>query len=852
LERDIRALLPGVPFKGEHVNAHDVLKEESLEELRALLKRDASTKPWSASPRIYALLRVSATAGEEDLTERLFTDEELLAHCLSDYALPFSEATLPAVVRERPATARRILNLQSMVKSSPESMSFKDDVLTHRNSKVPPFSTTRQLPATQGSFGQVESVINTRSGFVFARKIISRSRDGAMSDSEAQADRQWRLRHFKNEVEILQKLNHKHLLRFCGSYTDENTFALLVQPVAERTLHDLLIQTDPLGAEDRVMMRKSFGCLALSLAWLHSRLIRHKDIKPANILISAGSMLFCDFGSAMDAELLDTTRTEGPALMRTPRYVSPETHEQMQRNEASDIWSLGCVFLEILTVLGGRSVDDLLGYIHHELDRPGPMHDVCYWEGAPSNTLQSWTAQTAQAPELHFMADWTKQMVGARPCGLSISLGVPFASVLRSEQVERSPEARPSAATLVEAAQSHQDAHPEFGHIGSCCAESEIPALPEPRQSQSSPPVSPRHRTSRWVSVNSTPTTGWRGPDEGITTADPLHATRVRTESTHSRVDSARLNAGQSKISEGPLEGELVFQAPLTSDSFQILEPRRHLEEALLCARSLRLYDLLKTDLYQTTRRLVFLRSEDADIAERQEFWMPLADTAVVRRGGLVIISWSDCNHLESHATMNGITPHSRVYRRMRPNNALLIHFALAEDARLFASHIKEPREAKSSLRGWPINLSPYATSGAWGFNADYNIRKFSVSPEVTYTVQPFDYQTPIGNGPSLGLLVKADNDLTTSTSRMYWLPAAIDIKLGMDYTSDLTESKPSVILMDLFVAGYKSNVLRVHSSERNRIGACQEVGLSTCSVSWRFENAHGIFVPAEPTGCEC
>jgi hypothetical protein len=312
------------------------------------------------------------------------------------------------------------------------------------------------------------------------------------------------------------------------------------------------------------------------------------------------------------------------------------------------------------------------------------------------------------------------------------------------------------------------------------------------------------------------------------------------------------LNAHRSTVSRGDLEGELVFQAPLTSDSFHVLEPRTPSEQPFFCARSLRLYDLLKTDLYQTTRRLVFLRSEDADIAERQEFWMPLADTAVVRRGGLVIISWSDCNHLESHATMNGITPHSRVYRRMRPNNALLIHFALAEDARVFASHIKEPREAKSSLRGWPINLSPYATSGAWGFNADYNIRKFSVSPEVTYTVQPFDYQTPIGNGPSLGLLVKADNDLTTSTSRMYWLPAAIDIKLGMDYTSDLTESKPSVILMDLFVAGYKSNVLRVHSSERNRIGACQEVGLSTCSVSWRFENAHGIFVSAEPIGCEC
>ena len=411
MDRDIRALLPEIPFRKKHVNAGDVLTEEYLGELKVFLKSNALTKPWSANPRLYALLRMSAGVGEEDLTERLFTYEELLAHGLSDYALPFSETTLPAVIREQADTARRILNLQHVVKSSPESMLFKDDILTHRNSKVPPFSTTQQLPATKGSFGQVESVINTRSGLVFARKIMARSRDGTTSDNEAQGDPQWRLKYFKNEVETLQKLDHKHLVCFCGSYTDETNFALLLQPVAERTLHNLLVQPNPLSAEDSVMLRKSFGCLAFGLAWLHSRHIRHNDIGPANILISAGSVLFCGFGSARDAEFLDTTQTDDFACMRKSRYISPETHEQLRKNEASDIWSLGCVFLEILTVLGGKSVDDLLGYIHLELDRSGPIHDVCYWEGASSNILQSWTAHTAEAPELQFMADWTKIMV---------------------------------------------------------------------------------------------------------------------------------------------------------------------------------------------------------------------------------------------------------------------------------------------------------------------------------------------------------------------------------------------------------------------------------------------------------
>jgi len=411
LERDIRALLTDIPFQREHVNARDVLTEESLEELKEVLESNPLTEPWSASPRLYALLRMSAGAGEEDLTHRPYTSEDLLNCGLSDYALPFTWATLPVVIREQFDTATRLLNLQRMVKSSHESMFFRDRILTHRNSKILPFRITPQLPVTQGSFGKVESVLNTRTGLVFARKTMKRLCNDTMSENQARADRQRRLEHFKNEVEILQKLDHEHLVSFCGSYTDENAFALLVQPVAERTLHELLVEPDRLSMEDSAMLRKSFGCLAYGLAWLHSRLIRHKDIKPANILISAGSILFCDFGSAMDAELLDTTRTEGPALMRTPRYVSPETHEESQRTEASDVWSLGCVFLEMLTVLTGSSVDSLLEHIHDQLGRTGLMQGVCYWEGASSDVLHNRIAQLTDVPEVRVVAGWTCQML---------------------------------------------------------------------------------------------------------------------------------------------------------------------------------------------------------------------------------------------------------------------------------------------------------------------------------------------------------------------------------------------------------------------------------------------------------
>jgi hypothetical protein len=393
---------------------------------------------------------------------------------------------------------------------------------------------------------------------------------------------------------------------------------------------------------------------------------------------------------------------------------------------------------------------------------------------------------------------------------------------------------RPLAAALVADAQSHESARPGFGHIGSCCAKSDVPILPEPRRSQASPPVSPTHRT--WASFNSTntPTTRLQEVERRTAMTNLFLSTTIRTQSTHSRVDSAQ---HEQMYGRGSYEGTPIFQAPLTSESFRVLESSASPEESLSCARLLRLYEMVETDLYRTTRRLAFLLGENHDLVEEQEFWMPLCDIAVVRREARVIISWSDCNHRVSHETVNGITPHSRVYRRQDPNNTLLINFVTEAKARDFATQISEPRIPKTDLIRWPVNLSPYAISGAWGFDTAGNYHKYSVSPEVMYNVQAFDCHAVKNHEPSRGLLVRARDDLTTSTSRIYWLPRTIDIMLALD-----SGSKPSVSLMDVLAAGYKSNIRRVHNSGIDQVGVCEDVEPSACSVSLRFETPHGKY----------
>jgi len=101
-------------------------------------------------------------------------------------------------------------------------------------------------------------------------------------------------------------------------------------------------------------MHNYFGCLSQAVAYLHrnSVRIRHKDIKPENIVIDKwGVPILTDFGLSKHFER--GQYSQGPTF-KTLKYADPEAIKERPRDERSDIFSLGCVFLEIATVLLGQ------------------------------------------------------------------------------------------------------------------------------------------------------------------------------------------------------------------------------------------------------------------------------------------------------------------------------------------------------------------------------------------------------------------------------------------------------------------------------------------------------------------
>src|SRR6185295_8221822 len=84
-----------------------------------------------------------------------------------------------------------------------------------------------------------------------------------------------------------------------------------------------------------------------ALEFAHSQGVVHRDIKPANlILTSSGALKVADFGIArVDASNMTMTGM----VLGTPSYMAPEQCRGLPSDHRADLFSVGCVFYELLT-----------------------------------------------------------------------------------------------------------------------------------------------------------------------------------------------------------------------------------------------------------------------------------------------------------------------------------------------------------------------------------------------------------------------------------------------------------------------------------------------------------------------
>lgn len=432
VEEDLAELLPPLPFQQTHITSDDVIPADSIHRIAKALRTNARTRPWCSQPRLYTLLRVAGWSSDELLEAPFINRDRELEDGLSDYCIPFERRpendTLSSLLKRWPRRSRKLLEVQDMVLSNSKEIAFEDAVQRelHKSFTSCPFDSIIPVRAS-GAIGRIARVRNTepRAG-PFVLKCIPRKGIRSVTPEQAESSRNRSLKIFQNELGVLRRLREldlRHVVRFCGSYTDRTNFALLFQPVAECSLYELLAEHDPLKDNLPPYISESFGCLPAALEWLHIEAkIKHRDIKPANILVVTkhqGPLVFCDFGSALYARTLDCMATDGPSYGRTHRYSAPETtNPNLSRDEASDTWSLGTVFAEMLTVLSGQNLSTLERYLHerskgHRFSFHGDISDICYWM-YPEHLI-SWIDEimsaTSNGDAYGEPAAWTKKMV---------------------------------------------------------------------------------------------------------------------------------------------------------------------------------------------------------------------------------------------------------------------------------------------------------------------------------------------------------------------------------------------------------------------------------------------------------
>ena len=73
--------------------------------------------------------------------------------------------------------------------------------------------------------------------------------------------------------------------------------------------------------DNHIILQRAIGCLASGLAFMHEQTIRHKDIKPQNILIHGGSVLYTDFGISLDFGQQGNSTTTGNPQVGHPMGI---------------------------------------------------------------------------------------------------------------------------------------------------------------------------------------------------------------------------------------------------------------------------------------------------------------------------------------------------------------------------------------------------------------------------------------------------------------------------------------------------------------------------------------------------
>ncbi len=245
-------------------------------------------------------------------------------------------------------------------------------------------------PLGQGGMAAVYKAFDTTLERNVAIKIIRTDKKEGTEQDEF-------LKRFQREAKALAQLDHPYILKVLDYGEQDGTPYLVMPFVPGGTLKEKMGRSLPYREAAALL-----APIAQALDYAHRRKVIHRDVKPANILISeSGSPLLSDFGIAKILESGESTQLTATGVgIGTPDYMAPE--QWMGKADArTDIYSLGIVFFQMVTGHLPFSADTpaavLIKHMQDPLPRPSSfVHDL------PEAVEQVLFKALAKAPESRF------------------------------------------------------------------------------------------------------------------------------------------------------------------------------------------------------------------------------------------------------------------------------------------------------------------------------------------------------------------------------------------------------------------------------------------------------------------
>ncbi|XP_020575326.1 probable LRR receptor-like serine/threonine-protein kinase At1g06840 [Phalaenopsis equestris] len=244
------------------------------------------------------------------------------------------------------ASKRRSISRIPIKVDGVKGFTFEEMALATNN-----FSSSSQVG--QGGYGKVYRGI-LADGTVVA---IKRALEGSLQGS----------REFFTEIELLSRLHHRNLVSLVGYCDEENEQMLVYEFMPNGTLRDHLSAKSKEALSFAMRLSIALGS-ARGILYLHTEAdppIFHRDIKASNILLDSRFVAkVADFGLS---RLAPAPNIEGDlpghvstVVKGTPGYLDPEYFLTHKLTDKSDVYSLGVVFLELLTgrqpILHGKNI----------------------------------------------------------------------------------------------------------------------------------------------------------------------------------------------------------------------------------------------------------------------------------------------------------------------------------------------------------------------------------------------------------------------------------------------------------------------------------------------------------------